>query len=53
MDKIKNADKSVAHQIISKQSEKIKVFSNEVTIWLSIYKIVFAVEFERSKNRLT
>ena len=45
-------DDVVANNIISKESEKIKVYTNEVSIWISIYKIVFDVEAERARRRL-
>jgi hypothetical protein len=53
MGKIRGLEKEVALKIIARESESIKVYSSEVDIWLAIYRIVFAVEFERAKRRLS
>ena len=40
---IKNMDKGMINKYISDEAEKIKVYPNEVAIWMGIYRIAFRV----------
>lgn len=53
MQLLKGVDKQHYMNIIAVEAGKIRVYPNEVAVWMGIYRIAFRVEAENRKRKLT